>query len=315
MMAWAERSGPVARGAGVAALAVLAGVGVAVAGSLGRASVLDSAQDVPPGSAAPGAVAAAAGTPFLRVTLRQGQVYLSGAVGSSSAQAGLVRAAQTVVGAGAVRDRTQVVTGAGQRGTDGSGPTGVEATSVSRLGRVLTALRPQDAVVLEVTPGHLVATGTAVDAAEVSRFRKAAAASWPAGAVTDRVFAALDLDPASAEGIALRLSALPQVQFRGDTANLTREGYLTVGQAAQILAANPKVDVRVESDTAGDGTPAALLALSRRRAANVVRALVARGVAASRLTSQGFGDTRPLVPDTSEENRATDTRVTFVVVG
>jgi outer membrane protein OmpA-like peptidoglycan-associated protein len=37
--------------------------------------------------------------------------------------------------------------------------------------------------------------------------------------------------------------------------------------------------------------------------------LIAHGVAASRLTSQGCGDTRPLVPNTTDENRFKNRRV------
>jgi outer membrane protein OmpA-like peptidoglycan-associated protein len=37
--------------------------------------------------------------------------------------------------------------------------------------------------------------------------------------------------------------------------------------------------------------------------------LVAKGIAANRITTAGYGDTHPLVPNTSDENRARNRRV------
>ena len=56
--------------------------------------------------------------------------------------------------------------------------------------------------------------------------------------------------------------------------------------------------------------------LSKQRANTVVRYLVGRGkVTQERLVSEGFGPTRPLVPDaTTKEERAQNRRVEFLIV-
>ena len=41
--------------------------------------------------------------------------------------------------------------------------------------------------------------------------------------------------------------------------------------------------------------------------------LINKGIDAKRLTAQGFGDTRPLVPNDTEENKAKNRRVEFKV--
>ncbi|PID52904.1 MAG: hypothetical protein CSB46_11260 [Micrococcales bacterium] len=55
------------------------------------------------------------------------------------------------------------------------------------------------------------------------------------------------------------------------------------------------------------------LQLSKDRAAAVRSALASMGIAADRMTSDGFGENNPKVPNTSAANRAQNRRVEFVV--
>lgn len=77
-----------------------------------------------------------------------------------------------------------------------------------------------------------------------------------------------------------------------------------------------QIDVRGYTD---DGPPPAGLRfkdnweLSALRAVSVLRYLLSQGIEASRLTATGFGDLEPLVPNTTEENRARNRRVEFVL--
>ena len=53
--------------------------------------------------------------------------------------------------------------------------------------------------------------------------------------------------------------------------------------------------------------------LSAVRATTVLKYLISRGIGPDRLTATGYGDILPLVPNTSEENRAQNRRVEFVL--
>ncbi|MFA5903676.1 MAG: OmpA family protein [Desulfobacula sp.] len=53
--------------------------------------------------------------------------------------------------------------------------------------------------------------------------------------------------------------------------------------------------------------------LSAVRATTVLKILISRGIKPERLTATGYGDVLPLVPNTSEENRAQNRRVEFVL--
>ncbi len=67
--------------------------------------------------------------------------------------------------------------------------------------------------------------------------------------------------------------------------------------------------LRVEGHTDNQGNAAANQGLSEKRAQAVVVWLTAHGVAAARLTAKGFGQTKPVAENGTEEGRAKNRRV------
>ena len=82
---------------------------------------------------------------------------------------------------------------------------------------------------------------------------------------------------------------------------------------ATVLSACPDERVDVEGFTDADGNADANMALSVARAEAVVDALVKRGIKASRLYAVGYGETLPLVPNTTKGNKAKNRRIDFKV--
>jgi outer membrane protein OmpA-like peptidoglycan-associated protein len=111
-----------------------------------------------------------------------------------------------------------------------------------------------------------------------------------------------------------QLTSLPTVTFETGSAILTPQGLAVVQNVAAILKANPTVRVRIEGHTDSTGTPQNNLALSQARAETVRATLVQLGIAPDRMSTAGFGATRPLVPDTTPANQAINRRVEFVVL-
>ncbi|WP_260177687.1 OmpA family protein [Tunturibacter empetritectus] len=86
-----------------------------------------------------------------------------------------------------------------------------------------------------------------------------------------------------------------------------------LGNIAAILKAYPNVHVKLGGYTDNTGNAAANVALSDARAKNVMDALVAAGVAPSRLESKGYGDEHPVGDNATEEGRAQNRRISLLV--
>jgi outer membrane protein OmpA-like peptidoglycan-associated protein len=91
------------------------------------------------------------------------------------------------------------------------------------------------------------------------------------------------------------------------------ESYATIKEIATILQENPSVRVRIIGHTDSDGNDAANLDLSKRRAASVKNVLGKEfGIDASRIETDGKGESEPVAPNTTSEGKAANRRVEFI---
>ena len=91
------------------------------------------------------------------------------------------------------------------------------------------------------------------------------------------------------------------------------ESYSTLKSIATILTENPDLRVKIVGYTDSDGADAANLDLSKRRGASVKNELVKTfGIDASRLESDGLGETQPIAPNDTPANKALNRRVEFI---
>lgn len=87
--------------------------------------------------------------------------------------------------------------------------------------------------------------------------------------------------------------------------------YSNLDELVTILNEFSEATVTIEGHTDSDGDDAKNLKLSQDRADAVKRYLIEHGVAASRLTAIGFGETQPVMPNNSAANKALNRRVDF----
>ncbi|SRR6266851_3768314 len=103
--------------------------------------------------------------------------------------------------------------------------------------------------------------------------------------------------------------AIYGIHFDTAKATIQSDSESVLQQIVQLMQENPALKLRVEGHTDNQGAAAANQALSEKRAQAVVAWLTSHGVTASRLTAKGFGATKPVADNASEDGRAKNRRV------
>ena len=103
-----------------------------------------------------------------------------------------------------------------------------------------------------------------------------------------------------------------QVHFATASAVILPESAETLDAIAEVLATCPDARFEVAGHTDDRSSDAYNLGLSSARAAAVVAELKIRGVAMSQLASKGYGESRPIADNATDEGRMLNRRVEFV---
>ncbi len=106
-----------------------------------------------------------------------------------------------------------------------------------------------------------------------------------------------------------------KVPFAVGKGRLLKAAEFVLDDVVDAILGSPQLGkIRVEGHTDNTGEDAANMSLSDLRAAAVVEYLVGKGVPAERLEAKGFGFSKPIAPNDSEEGRAKNRRVEFVIM-
>lgn len=107
--------------------------------------------------------------------------------------------------------------------------------------------------------------------------------------------------------------ALNGIQFETGKSKIKKASYPILDNIVKIMKDNPNYKLFIKGHTDNDGDAAKNLKLSQDRAAEVLKYLKGKGVDASRMHSEGYGDKLPIVPNDSAANKAKNRRVEFEV--
>ncbi len=108
---------------------------------------------------------------------------------------------------------------------------------------------------------------------------------------------------------------LNNINFEFNSADLIESSYAELNRLIQLMKDNPDIKVEILAHTDDIGTDEYNFKLSNKRARSVLQYLVQNGIPEKRLISNGYGKTKPLVPNTSDENRAINRRVEMKIIG
>ncbi len=116
------------------------------------------------------------------------------------------------------------------------------------------------------------------------------------------------------ETISGRLNLLARnINFELNSYIINTSSYTTLDSIGTLLNAYPKMNVEIAGFTDSIGTNDHNLKLSRQRAHAVLKYLLSKGVNKERLSAIGYGESRPIDTNNTEEGRALNRRVEFTI--
>ena len=215
------------------------------------------------------------------------------------------------------------------RGGDDTGTTAVseEPVATSEIAQsVLDAEQRAgfEGLSIEEVDGVLVINGEAANQTDVAAIGAVARSVEGSPTIDNRVMVVGDsIDtpfPIAESGVtnggadlATQLNNLGRITFETGSADLTAEGTLVVENVARVLEQSPGVQIEIHGHTDSDGDETTNQVLSQQRAEAVSTALSLRGIDIGRLTAVGFGESNPIAPNVTDDGRATNRRIEFVV--
>lgn len=107
---------------------------------------------------------------------------------------------------------------------------------------------------------------------------------------------------------------LKNIFFDLNKFDLKPESQVELDKVVQLMQDNPTVKIQIEGHTDNIGKATDNLKLSENRAKAVVNYIVSKNISITRLTAKGFGATKPVSDNSSEEGRAQNRRTELKVV-
>jgi len=133
----------------------------------------------------------------------------------------------------------------------------------------------------------------------------------------------LDECPATPRGIKVDTRGCPEkgemlirienINFQYNSAQLGSSSKSSLDEAAELIKKSGRINLEIIGHTDSRGSNSYNQTLSERRAMAVRDYLVNKGVNPSSLSTTGRGEEEPIAPNDTEENRARNRRVEFVV--
>jgi len=110
------------------------------------------------------------------------------------------------------------------------------------------------------------------------------------------------------------LMMLNDITFESNSAELNINSYSELDRAVTMLLDNTNVRVEISAHTDNVGADDYNLKLSNRRAQTVADYMYRKGIAIDRIVPKGFGESMPIVPNDTDENKAKNRRVQIKIL-
>ena len=107
---------------------------------------------------------------------------------------------------------------------------------------------------------------------------------------------------------------LNEIYFDFDKAELRPESYPELGRVVEFMQLNNTLTIEISGHTDDRGSEEYNENLSQERSDAVREYILSKGIKADRIVAKGYGESKPLVPNTTDENRQFNRRVQFTIL-
>jgi len=107
---------------------------------------------------------------------------------------------------------------------------------------------------------------------------------------------------------------LNNVFFDFDKWSLRPESFVELDRVVKLLEENPAIEIEMSAHTDSYGSDDYNFKLSDNRARSVMEYILSKGIAPTRIISHGYGETVPVAPNDTPENRQLNRRVEFKIL-
>ncbi|MFC6098515.1 OmpA family protein, partial [Flavobacterium qiangtangense] len=110
---------------------------------------------------------------------------------------------------------------------------------------------------------------------------------------------------------------LKEIFFEFNKSNITQEGAFELDKLVQVMKNNGQLVIMVKGHTDNRGSDQYNMNLSDRRAKATVQYVISKGIAASKISGKGYGESEPKVDckeNCTEEEHAQNRRSEFLIV-
>lgn len=107
---------------------------------------------------------------------------------------------------------------------------------------------------------------------------------------------------------------LNNITFETNSADLNETSFGELERVVKLMKDNPDIKIEISAHTDDIGTDRYNLKLSNKRAQSVIDYIVNNEIPSNRLIAKGYGESKPLAPNSNDENRAKNRRVELKVV-
>jgi len=229
---------------------------------------------------------------------------LSGYVPDNNVHAAIVEAASRKFVTEKVVDNLKASVGA---------PSGFSAAVVPALG----ALSRLSTGTLVVSDREVKLSGDALYDGAAAQIRAGLGKGFPQGFQFKPEIsvkpAAAPVDATVCQQLFTDLLSKGKIRFEQARATLDPDSTSLLDRLIEIALRCPTSNIEVAGHTDGDGEDAFNQALSEKRAQAVVDYLVKAGLPASRFTAVGYGSTQPVAGNDTDEGKAQNRRIEFLV--